>query len=154
MMAAATNPNATPIKGLSTANQKETFHADSSGGEFLFMLFFQAPEGRNFTETWSFFRDALSAAWAIRVMMSCYQPTTHAQRYAAIRQTSGLSIVNPTAILETNGPVNFLSVEIDARSKRNFQRPESNCGVAINSICGPFMIVINKRPKCLRRVVC
>jgi len=51
MMAAATNPDATPIKGLSTANQKETFHADSSGGEFLFMLFFQAPEGRNFTET-------------------------------------------------------------------------------------------------------
>src|SRR4029077_21220396 len=51
MMAAATNPNATPIKGLSTANQKETFHADFSGGEFLFMLFFQAPEGRNFTKT-------------------------------------------------------------------------------------------------------
>src|SRR4029077_3076510 len=51
MMAAATNPNATPIKGLSTANQKETFHADFSGGEFLFMLFLQAPESRNFTKT-------------------------------------------------------------------------------------------------------
>jgi hypothetical protein len=49
-MAAATNPIATPIKGLSTANQKETFQADLSGGGFLFMLFFQAPEGRNFTK--------------------------------------------------------------------------------------------------------
>ena len=66
-------------------------------------------------------------------MPSCYQPTIRAQRYAAIRQTSGLSIVNPTAMLETNGPVNCLSVEIGTRSKRNFHRPESNCGVAINS---------------------
>src|SRR2546427_10882307 len=40
-MAAATNPSATPINGLSTANQKETFQADLSGGGFLFMLFFQ-----------------------------------------------------------------------------------------------------------------
>jgi hypothetical protein len=50
-MAAATNPIATPIKGLSTANQKETFHSGFSGFEFLFMLFSQAPEGRNFTKT-------------------------------------------------------------------------------------------------------
>jgi hypothetical protein len=49
-MAAATNPSATPIKGLSTANQKETFHSGFSGFEFLFMLFSQAPEGRNFTK--------------------------------------------------------------------------------------------------------
>src|SRR6266403_4022524 len=40
-MASATNPIATPINGLSTANQKETFHADLAGGRFLFMLFFQ-----------------------------------------------------------------------------------------------------------------
>jgi len=32
------------------------------------------------------------------------QPTTHAQRYAAMRQTNGLSIVKPTAIFETKGP--------------------------------------------------
>jgi hypothetical protein len=32
------------------------------------------------------------------------QPTTHAQRYAAIRQTNGLSIVKPTAMVETKGP--------------------------------------------------
>jgi hypothetical protein len=70
---------------------------------------------------------------AIRAMPSCHQPTTRAQRYTAIRQTSGLSIVNPTAMLETTGPVNCLSVELGTRSKRNFQRPESNCGVAINS---------------------
>src|SRR6266567_4584288 len=47
-MAAAANPSATPINGLSTANQKETFHSGFSGFEFLFMLFSQAPEGRNF----------------------------------------------------------------------------------------------------------
>ena len=32
------------------------------------------------------------------------QPTTHAQRYAATRQTNGLSIVKPTAMFETTGP--------------------------------------------------
>jgi hypothetical protein len=79
-----------------------------------------------------FFRHAFSAASAIRAVTGFYQPTTHAQRYAAIRQTSGLSIVNPIAMLVTNGPVNCLSVEIGMRSKRNFHRPESNCGVAIN----------------------
>jgi len=40
--------------------------------------------------------------------------------------------------------------EIGARSKRNFQRPESNCGVAINSVCEEFIVLINKPPKCLR----
>ena len=39
---------ATPIKGLSTANQKETFHSGFSGFEFLFMLFSQAIEERHF----------------------------------------------------------------------------------------------------------
>jgi hypothetical protein len=85
------------------------------------------------------FRDALSGSLAIRAMTSSYLPTTHAQRYAAIRQTSGPSIVNPTAMFETIGPVNCLSAEIGARSKRNFQRPESNCGVAINSNCEVFI---------------
>ena len=33
----------------------------------------------------------------------------------------------------------WLRGEIGARSKGNFQRPESNCGVAINSICEVFM---------------
>src|SRR5207249_1186826 len=32
------------------------------------------------------------------------QPTTHAQRYAAMRQINGLSIVKPTAMSETKGP--------------------------------------------------
>src|SRR6266481_7028388 len=32
------------------------------------------------------------------------QPTIHAQRYAAMRQTNGLSTVKPTAIFETKGP--------------------------------------------------
>ena len=38
-MAAATNPIATPIKGLSTANQKETFQRESLVLGVLFMLF-------------------------------------------------------------------------------------------------------------------
>src|SRR4029077_7032962 len=41
-MAAATNPIATPIKGLSTANQKQTFQADFSGVGFLFMSLFSS----------------------------------------------------------------------------------------------------------------
>jgi hypothetical protein len=32
------------------------------------------------------------------------QPTTHAQRYAAMRQINGMSIVKPTAIFETKSP--------------------------------------------------
>src|SRR5206468_12241275 len=32
------------------------------------------------------------------------QLTIHAQRYAAIRQTNGLTIVKPTAMVETKGP--------------------------------------------------
>jgi hypothetical protein len=115
------------------------------------MLFSQAFEDRYFRKR-GISRHALSAAWAIRAMTSCYQPTTHAQRYAAIRQTSGLSIVNPTAMLETNGPVNCLSVEAGTCSKRSFHRPESNCGIAINSGSEIFMVLINKRPKCLRQV--
>jgi hypothetical protein len=54
------------------------------------------------------------------------------------RKTSGLTIVNPTAMLEIKGPLNCLSAEIGTLSKRNFQRPESNCGVAINSACEVF----------------
>jgi hypothetical protein len=87
-----------------------------------------------------FFGTALSAVRAIRAMTSCYQPTTRAQRYTAIRQTSGLRIVNPTAMLETTGPVNCLSVELGTRSKRNFHSPESNCGVAINCACEAFIV--------------
>src|SRR4029450_3629132 len=59
-MAAATNPIATPIKGLSTANQKETGHSGFSGFRLLFMPLSQAPEGRNFRKTSSFFRDAFA----------------------------------------------------------------------------------------------
>ena len=49
-MAAATNPIATPIKGLSTANQKETFQPESLALGFLFMLFSQADKHRYFTK--------------------------------------------------------------------------------------------------------
>src|SRR5882762_3304253 len=41
-MAAATNPIATPINGLSTANQKETFHCSFPGAGFLFMPLFSS----------------------------------------------------------------------------------------------------------------
>jgi hypothetical protein len=47
--------------------------------------------------------------------------------------------VNPTAMLETKDPKNCLSVEDGARFKRNVDGPESNCGVAINSICEAFI---------------
>src|ERR1700756_5109129 len=49
-MAAATNPVAAPIKGLSTANQKETFHSRFSGFGSLFMQLSQAFEDRHFTK--------------------------------------------------------------------------------------------------------
>src|SRR6266576_1311963 len=76
-------------------------------------------------------------------MPSCHQPVTRAQRYAVTRKTNVLSIVKPTAMLETKGPLNCLSAESGTRSKRNFQRPESNCGVAINSDCEVFMLIIS-----------
>ena len=40
----------TPINGLSAANQKEMFQSEFSGVGFLFILFSQAPERRNFTQ--------------------------------------------------------------------------------------------------------
>jgi hypothetical protein len=50
-MAAATNPIATPINGLSTANQKEMFQSEFSGVGFLFITLSQAFEDRHFTKT-------------------------------------------------------------------------------------------------------
>src|SRR6266704_3499220 len=40
--AAAANPTATPINGLSTANQKEMFQSEFSGVGFFFMLRFSS----------------------------------------------------------------------------------------------------------------
>ena len=49
-------------------------------------------------------RRQLSIPLGAYVRTKLLQPTTHAQRYAAIRQTNGLSIVKPTAMVETKGP--------------------------------------------------
>src|SRR4029077_13618908 len=49
--AAATNPIATPINGLSTANQKEMFQSEFSGVGFLFMSFSQAFKDRHFSNS-------------------------------------------------------------------------------------------------------
>jgi hypothetical protein len=46
--AAAANPSATPINGLSTANQKEMFQSEFSGVGFLFITLSQAFEDRHF----------------------------------------------------------------------------------------------------------
>jgi hypothetical protein len=43
--------------------------------------------------------------------------------------------------------------ETGARSKRSFQRPESNCGVAINSACEAFMVA-SKRAECDKPETC
>ena len=43
-------------------------------------------------------------------------------------------------MLETKDPLNCLSVEDGARSKRNFHRPESNCGIAVISACEVFRL--------------
>ena len=121
-------PTRTPSNGLETANQNETFQPESCAIRFVFTLFSQAFEQGHFTKC-EILSACLECSRAIRAMPSCYQPTIRAQRYAAIRQTSGLSIVNPTAMLETKGPVKCLSVEIGTRSKRNFHCPESNAGL-------------------------
>ena len=135
-------PRRTPSNGLETANQNETFQPESSAVGLVFMLYSQAFEQGHFTKC-EILLACLECSRAMRAMPSCYQPTIRAQRYAAIRQTSGLSIVNPTAMLETKDPVKCLSVEIGTRSKRNFHRPESNCGVAINSVCEVFILSIS-----------
>src|SRR2546430_8930135 len=49
-------------------------------------------------------------------------------------------------MLETKGPLNCLSAEIGTRSKRNFHRPQSNCGMALNSGCRVF-IVLQPQPR-------
>ena len=60
-IAAATNPIAKPIKGLSTANQKETFHSGFSGFGFLFMLLFSSVQRWTFHKTERFSANALGA---------------------------------------------------------------------------------------------
>jgi hypothetical protein len=66
--AAATNPIATPINGLSTANQKEMFQSEFSGVGFFFMPLSQAFEDRHFRK-FEIFRPMLGAqydyCWAI-----------------------------------------------------------------------------------------
>src|SRR4029077_9109070 len=47
-MAAATNPIATPIKGLSTANQKEMFQPECLLLGFIFMLLFSSVQRPTF----------------------------------------------------------------------------------------------------------
>ena len=47
-------------------------------------------------------RRQLSIALGL-ISVKILQPTTHPQRYAAMRQTNGLSIVKPTAMFETKG---------------------------------------------------
>jgi hypothetical protein len=136
-------PTRTPSNGLETANQKETFQPESCAIRFVFTLFYQAFEQGHFTKC-EILSACLECSRAIRAMPSCYQPTIRDQRYTVTKKTSGLSIVNPTAMLETKGPVKCLSVEIGTRSKRNFHRPESNCGVAINSVCEVPMLPISR----------
>jgi hypothetical protein len=55
--AAATNPIATPINGLSTANQKEMFQSEFLGVGFLFMLLFSSVRRPTFHKTQNFFRN-------------------------------------------------------------------------------------------------
>jgi hypothetical protein len=58
--AAATNPTATPKKGLSAANQEETLPSELLVG-FLFMLFSQAFKGGHLTKPEMFSANALGA---------------------------------------------------------------------------------------------
>src|SRR5436190_23148296 len=59
--AAAANPSATPINGLSTANQKEMFQSEFSGVGFLFTSFSQAFKGGHFTKPEMFSANVLGA---------------------------------------------------------------------------------------------
>jgi hypothetical protein len=49
-IAAARMPSRIPSNGLETANQKEIFQPESWAMAFVFMLFSQVFEGRDFTE--------------------------------------------------------------------------------------------------------
>src|SRR5580765_3046329 len=58
-MAAATNPSATPINGLRTANQKEMFQSEFSGVGFLFMPLFSSVRRPTFQKGLKFFLHAI-----------------------------------------------------------------------------------------------
>jgi hypothetical protein len=49
--------------------------------------------------------------------------------------------VTPTAMFETKDPLDCLPTETGMRSKRNFHRPESNCGMALNSGWRVFIVL-------------
>jgi hypothetical protein len=54
----------TPINGLETANQKETFQPESSAIEFVFMLLSKEFEDQHFTKNVKIFRAMLWATEA------------------------------------------------------------------------------------------
>jgi hypothetical protein len=67
--AAAATPTATPIKGLSTANQKEIFQPESLLLGFLFMIFSQAFKGGHFTKPEMFSANVLGAVHTVAQSM-------------------------------------------------------------------------------------
>jgi hypothetical protein len=61
--AAAANPSATPINGLSTANQKETFQPEFSGVGFLFIPLFSSVRRPTFQKGLKFFLPRSCQGW-------------------------------------------------------------------------------------------
>jgi hypothetical protein len=109
------------------SQRRGTRHPVSSNDHHSFLKRSKADISRNV----KFFRHFLSVVPAIRAMTNCYRSAIHAQRYAAIRQITGLSMMNPTAMLVTNGAVNCFSVEAGTRSEWDFHCPESRCRASL-----------------------
>jgi hypothetical protein len=121
---------ARPANGLDPANQKETSQPEFRVVEFP-SLFSQAFEQRNVANREIFFdmpRPQVGRSGAIR---NCSQPTIRAQRYAAIRQTKGLTIVNPTAMLETKRSAKLFA----GRERRAFQTQFPTSRIELRNRC-------------------
>lgn len=79
--AAATKPSAIPIKGLSTANQKDTFHSGLSAFRFLFIHLLQVFGGGHFR------RVCVLSVFSSGVRLSNQRPEISSARNAAFHRT-------------------------------------------------------------------
>jgi hypothetical protein len=166
-------PSSTPSNGLDTANQKEASQPESWAVRFVFTLLSQAFEDRHFRKIRRIVEPLITRIprmkrrflliRLIRVIRGCF---SHRQKIVKARRATR----TPSNGLETANQKGTSQPEWRAVRVRS---PCSLCVAActelnqlqrhalsstlqqlrsLNIACEAFMVLINKRPKCLRQV--
>ena len=113
-------PSRTPSNGLETANQKQKSQGDTLALGSVFIPFSQVFEDRHFTKPClphTPFLTGTRVLLAVSSMLACAAESKSVLIVACLPADNGTS------------------------SKRNFHRPESNCGFPLNSACEVFIML-------------